>query len=207
MHKRPITYTNLDGKVVTENFYFNLTVDEVAHLELDMPGGLSNYWIKLVEDKDAGKMLHAFKDLIAVSYGEREGEFFMKETESGYSRGRRFLQHPAYHVLFLELLGTSSSDEAFTDFLKAVVPEELSKEMEAGTVKLPETDRTPQIADSPVQDRTDDAAITHERADLLAMTDEEFNAAVGTDMKEWTQDVLQVAFIRKGRLQAKSADE
>lgn len=205
MHKRPITYTNLDGKVVTENFYFNLTVDEVAHLELDMPGGLSNYWIKLVEDRDAGKMLHAFKDLIAVSYGEREGEFFMKETESGYSRGRRFLQHPAYHVLFLELLGTSSSDEAFTDFLKAVVPEELSKEMEAGTVKLPETDRTPQVAQNgdpsgmPVE-RTKPEE--YSRQELLEMPQSEFDAMIGTDMKNWSPEVLQVAFLRKGRIQA-----
>lgn len=76
MLKRPITYSVNDGEttvVKTANFYFNLEVDEVAHLELDMPGGLSNYWIKLVEDKDAGKMLHAFKDLIAAAYGERDG--------------------------------------------------------------------------------------------------------------------------------------
>lgn len=219
MLKRPITYTNNDGVTVTKNFYFDLEVDELAILELNWPGGLSKYWIKLIEDRDAGKMLVSFKELIAAAYGERDGEdFFLKETESGYPLGRRFLQHRAYHALFMELLGEQSDDDAFSKFLKAIVPPELAARMDENpnitAAELAALSNAPSDArvqdDVPVFDPStakieSDSDLEpapkdeYNRQDLLAMSQEDFDKEFGTDPSKWDKVVLQVAFQRKNQ--------
>ena len=40
MFKKPITWTDYDGKEITEDFYFNLTRAEVMEMELGTEGGL-----------------------------------------------------------------------------------------------------------------------------------------------------------------------
>lgn len=214
MLKRPITYTDLDGKNVTKNFYFNLTVPEVSELEFRMDGStMSTYWAKMVEDKNAGAMLRAFKDLISASYGVRDGEEFLKETESGYSLGRRFLQHPAYSALFLELLGPDAdNEEFFKNFLLGVVPSELRTEMveKSGTLSVVPDEIQDASVPTPVMTPTsisvvpqDEAeagpkkAEDHSRDELLAMSQEEFDVLAGTDPQKMSPAVLQVAFQRK----------
>ena len=214
MLKRPITYTNNDGATVTKNFYFDLQVDELALLELNWPGGLSKYWIKLIEDRDAGKMLSSFKDLIAAAYGERDGEdFFLKETESGYSLGRRFLQHKAYHVLFLELLGADADDDEFSKFLKGLVPPELAAQMDANpditAAELAALSNAP--SDAKVQDdvpkptdtNPEKSIMDYGRDELLVMDDELFDKLAGTDPQQWNPIVMGIAYQRKAEKQAR----
>ena len=43
MLKQEITYTDLDGKKITETFYFHLSKMEVLELEQEFPGGLGEY--------------------------------------------------------------------------------------------------------------------------------------------------------------------
>lgn len=197
MHKRSISFLDLDGDLRTQDFYFNMTMPEVTELELDMPGGMSNYWISMVENKDAKNMLKSFKDLISMAYGERadDGITFLKEDPiTGRPLGRRFLQTGAYVSLFLELLGPKATSNDFVEFLKAVLPVELVESMpeDLENVQLPQTES---VLKSVQAEKT---LIEHySRKEQLDMSQEQFDQLAGTDPQKWTHEIMQVAFQRK----------
>lgn len=206
MHKRSISFHDLDGDLRTQDFYFNLTMPEVTELELDMPGGMSNYWVSMVETKDAKNMLRSFKDLISRAYGERQddGITFLKEDPlTGRPLGRRFLQTGAYTSLFLELLGPTATSNDFVEFLKAVLPKELGESMpkDLENVQLPVTQT---VLQSVPAEKT---KIEHySRQEQLDMSQEKFDELAGTDPQKWTHPVMQVAFQRKSIEDAKTAN-
>lgn len=202
---RPIKYNDLDGVLRTENFHFNLSLSEVAELELDMPGGLSEHMMRAVEQRDAKTVLAIFKRLVTFAYGERtpDGKYFLKENENGYQLGRMFLQHPAYNSLFLDLLGENASDEAFLEFLTGCLPKELID-------KMPSTEDIPKIleerrASGTVQSPANAAekkATDYSREELLDMTDEEFTAVAGLEPTKMDPEILKVAFQRRATSQS-----
>jgi hypothetical protein len=199
MLKRSISFHDLDGDLRTQDFYFNLSMPEVTELEVDMPGGMSGYWIRMVENKDAKNMVRSFKELIAMAYGERadDGVTFLKEDPiTGRPLGRKFLQTDAYTTLFLELLGPQATDMDFVNFLKAVLPQELVDNMpeDLTDIKLP-----PSQAVTAVSDTGERTADQHTREELLALSDEEFDKLAGTDPQAWSRHVMQVAFQRRNQ--------
>lgn len=206
MYKRSISFLDLDGDLRTQDFYFNITMPEVTELELDMPGGMSNYWISMVETKDAKNMLKSFKDLISMSYGERadDGITFLKEDPiTGRPLGRRFLQTGAYTTLFLELLGPQATSNDFVEFLKNVLPVELVDSMpkDLENVQLPPAQS---VLKSVPAEKTE---IEHySRKEQLDMSQERFDELAGTDPQKWTHPVMQVAFQRKSIEDAKGAN-
>jgi hypothetical protein len=207
MYKRSITFFDLDGDVRTQDFWFNLTMPEVTELELEMPGGMSNYWISMVDNKDAKNMLKSFKDLIAMSYGERldDGITFLKEDPiTGRPLGRRFLQTFAYAALFLELLGPKATSNDFVEFLRAVMPAELAEAMpkDLENVQLPPTQSVLQAVPA---EKTEIEHYT--RKEQLEMSQEKFDELAGTDPQKWTHPVMQVAFQRKTLADAKANPE
>lgn len=195
MLKRSISFHDLDGDLRTQDFYFNLSMPEVTELEVDMPGGMSNYWISMVERKDAKNMLKSFKDLISMAYGERadDGVTFLKEDPiTGRPLGRKFLQTDAYTTLFLELLGPQASNMDFVNFLKAILPQELVENMpeDMEDIKLPP-------AVSPVADNGERTIEQYSRQELLELPQEKFDELAGTDPQKWSREVMGVAFQRK----------
>lgn len=204
MLKRSISFHDLDGDLRTQDFYFNLTMPEVTELEVEMPGGMSNYWISMVARKDAKNMLKSFKDLISMAYGERgdDGVTFLKEDPiTGRPLGRRFLQTDAYTTLFLELLGPQASSSDFVEFLKAVLPQELVQNMpeDMDDIKLPTPEQAPALTAQQMADRTVDQ---YSREELLALSDEEFDKLAGTDPQQWSRSVMQTAFQRRNAAQS-----
>lgn len=198
MLKKAIAYKDLDGVLRTEDFYFDLSVPEVTELEVSMPGGMSAHWTRIVERKDAKEMLKSFKDLIAMAYGERseDGRYFLKEDDNGRRLGRLFLQSPAYSVLFMELLGTESSDDAFTEFLKGCVPSELLDKMPTEPVKLPAAGEGTDDETTPEDKRTVEQ---YSRQELLDMPQVRFDKLAGTDPTKWSRPVMEIAFQRKSQ--------
>lgn len=190
MLKYPITFKNLDGEPITRNFYFNLSVPEITELEAGMAGGISEHWVDLVERKDTGGILLALKNIVSMAYGVRDddGITFNKSEEIS----RRFLQSDAYSVLFIELFGPQAANDAFFNWLKAVVPPEALEHMPS---ELPVKEA---VSDGKaVVERT--KAEEFSKAELLAMTDEKFSELAGTDPSKMTRDVLLVAMQRKER--------
>ena len=83
MYKKEMTYTDYNGNVRTENFYFNLTKAEVIEMELEVAGGLEAYINKIVAEQDLPRLIKIFKDLLLRSYGEKslDGKRFIKSDE------------------------------------------------------------------------------------------------------------------------------
>lgn len=186
MRKHPITFNNLDGEPITRDFYFNLSVPEFAELEYSLKGGVSAYWVDIVERKDSGAVLAAFKDLVGRAFGIRDedGVTFNKSPEIS----RKFMQSDAYTKLFMQFFGPDASNDAFVNWLRGIVPPELAEKM---PTTLPVQEGNPQA----LTNRT--KAEEYTREELLAMDNAEFDRVAGTDPMTMSREVLMVAMQRR----------
>lgn len=137
MLKKTMTFKDLDGNDVTEDFYFNLTTAEIAEMELGKEGGFGVYLQTLIESNDGGKIIAAFKDILKASVGKRseDGRRFIKNQDII----DEFMQSNAYSDLFMEL---ATNTDLASEFIKSIVPAEAKDAVEKGQpvtdLKLPE---------------------------------------------------------------------
>ena len=143
MLKKAITFKDLDGNDVTEDFYFNLSKAEITELQFSKDGGLLEFLRKIINSKDAGQVIGTFKEIVSSCVGKRseDGRRFIKSQEIT----DEFLQSDAYSVLFMELL-TDAGKAA--EFIKGIVPADLAEgitEEKIAELSLPEeeTDSRP----------------------------------------------------------------
>lgn len=117
MLKKTITYTDYDGNVRTEDFWFHLNQVELAAMEAGAEGGMKKMLEKIVSDKDAKRMMETFTELILKSYGEKsnDGRRFIKSAEMSTA----FSQTEAYNELFTELV--TNADKA-AEFVSGIIP-------------------------------------------------------------------------------------
>ena len=117
MVKKKMTYTDYDGVERTEEFYFNLTKAEVMEMELSTDGGMTTMLQKIIDSKDARRIITVFKELLLKAYGEKspDGKRFMKSKEISDA----FAQTEAYSNLFIEL---ATDATAAADFVNGIVP-------------------------------------------------------------------------------------
>lgn len=129
MLKKTITYTDFNGKSVTEDFYFNLTKAEVAEMEVNassidaqgnVSGGMQDMLNAVVNSGSGAKIISVFKDLIKRSIGVKseDGRFFNKSPHLF----EEFEMSAAYSEFFVELL---SDPDAAADFVKGIMPVDL----------------------------------------------------------------------------------
>ena len=121
MLKKAITYQDLDGNDVTEEFYFNLSKAEIAELELSVEGGLAAQLAQILKDNQPGQIIKSFKRIIMLSVGRRseDGKRFIKNDEVR----DEFMQTDAYSVMFMELC-TDAVKAA--EFIKGVIPADVA---------------------------------------------------------------------------------
>jgi hypothetical protein len=126
MLRKTITFEDLDGNPLTEDFYFNLTAAEIAEMEMGKEGGFMDYLQRIVAAQDAVAIVSTFKDILKSSYGvrSRDNKRFIKSDEVWLD----FMQSDAYSVLFLELI---TDADASAEFIQAIVPKDL-----AGKIKI-----------------------------------------------------------------------
>lgn len=119
MLKKNIKYVDYDGNERTEDFYFNLNKAEVIELQLGTVGGLTKTLEKIVQEKDASRIIEYFKTLILKAYGEKsaDGRRFIKSQELRDA----FEQTEAYSELFMEL---ASDAKMAAEFINGVLPKE-----------------------------------------------------------------------------------
>lgn len=117
MLKKTITYTDYNGLQRTEDYYFNLSMAEVAEMELSVNGGLSETLKRIVDAKEIPSLIKIFKDLILKAYGEKspDGKRFIKSEELSTA----FSQTEAYSTLFMELATDSTAAAAF---INGIIP-------------------------------------------------------------------------------------
>lgn len=134
MLKKTITYQDMDGNDITEDFYFNLNKAEITEMELSHEGGYSEYLKRVIESKDGGEIIGAFKEIIKASVGRRseDGKRFIKSEEIT----NEFLQTDAYSVLFMDLV---TNADAAAEFVRGISPADMAAQMTGEEAK----DETP----------------------------------------------------------------
>ncbi|MBP5598093.1 MAG: hypothetical protein J6Y02_22180 [Pseudobutyrivibrio sp.] len=117
MLKETITYHDLDGNEITEDFYFNLYQSECAELSFSKKGGLADYVKKITEEEDGDKLVALFKEVILKAYGVRgsDGKSFKKSPELAEA----FSQTEAYSILFMKMV---TDDKEAARFLNGIAP-------------------------------------------------------------------------------------
>lgn len=123
MLKRDITFEDFDGNTVTETFYFNISKTELIELEVEHGQSLQSWLQKVQKEKDAKALVHEFKRIVLLAYGEKSdnGREFRKSDELS----KNFSYTNAYSELFLEL---ATDDEAAAKFIKGILPKDLVEE-------------------------------------------------------------------------------
>ena len=134
MLKKTITYSDLDGNPVTEDFYFNLSKAEIAEMELSHEGGFSAYLQRIIESQNGAEIIATFKNIVMGAVGRRseDGRRFIKSEEIT----NEFLQTDAYSQMFMELVTDS---EAAAEFVRAIVPADMAEAVanESGGTDVP----------------------------------------------------------------------
>lgn len=124
MVKKTIKYTDYDGNVRTEDFYFNFSKAEFMEMELGTTGRFSNMCQKIIHTNDEPGLIKIFKDFLLKAYGEKslDGKRFVKSEEISTA----FSQTEAYSELFMEL--ARDADKA-ANFINSLVPKDMLDEM------------------------------------------------------------------------------
>jgi hypothetical protein len=134
MIKKTITYTDYNGTLRTEDFFFNITKAEAADIELGIDGGFSEMANQIVKSQSKPKLLEIFKKMIRLSYGVKsaEGRRFMKSD----AIWDEFAQTEAYSILFMEL---GSNAEKAAEFFNGILPADVVKEASKATPAIEAT--------------------------------------------------------------------
>lgn len=179
MLKKTITYQDWDGNSVTEDFYFNINEAELIELEVSLgKKGFMETVKEAINAETNDVVVDAFKRLIRLSIGKRDGKLFVKNDEIT----NEFMQTNAYPALFMELVTNASSGAAFVN---GIMPQtlvdkaasdknQLVMDMQAKTeeMKLPEA--IPAVPVSQENLENVEAAARPLAADFAAMSAEEF---------------------------------
>lgn len=142
MFAREFTYPGYDGKEHKETWWFNLSIAELAELQLSTTDGLDGMMRRMLRENKPGEVVMAFKSLILKSVGERsvDGRKFIKKEIPGRPWGEiaeDFKETPAYAQLFLELVSDSKN---LTEFLLKVIPEEVATKINNTSKEIPEAE-------------------------------------------------------------------
>lgn len=131
MLTKTLTYKDYDNEERTETFYFNISKAELTQMNMSTAGGMTRRLERIVGTKDNPSLIRQFTEIFDMSYGVKsdDGRKFMKSPEILAD----FKATAAYSILFMELLGT---DDAASEFVKAVLPSDLVAEAEKeGAIK------------------------------------------------------------------------
>lgn len=122
MLKKTVTYIDFDGNERTEDFFFNLTEQEIAEMELSTEGGLGNFINKAVAAKSQVELIELFKKLILAAYGVKsaDGRRFVKND----TVREDFMSTQAFSDIYMELV--QDADKA-SSFFNGIVPKEKNK--------------------------------------------------------------------------------
>ena len=168
MLKKTITFEDLDGNLVTDDFYFHLSKAEIAEMELTKTGGLETYIRGIVAAEDRAEIVKFFKQIISMSVGARgaDGRQFIKNDEVRDA----FEQTDAYSVLFMEL---ATDADAGAAFINGIVPRGMNPDSDKPAPPVIPTPRPDVVAGETVPTPKDLTDMTEEqlrarRAELQA---------------------------------------
>lgn len=190
---KTITYDSVDGKeTFTEDFYFNLNKIEVIALQIKDKRGLLAVLEAMSENNDAAAAYDWIQEIVLLAHGRKsaDGKGFTKTEELNLS----FKQSEAFVNMVFELLENAATTGAqfFNELISEKMRQEIIEANEKIKANLPtETPELP-AAVAPSKKSTD-----YTRDELLAMSEREFEALVGSDIRKMSSQELAIAMQRK----------
>lgn len=128
---KKMNYKDFDGNDVTDEFLFNLTEAEVSEWLLTNEGyTIDKVLNSMAKKRNARDIILAVKDLILRSYGEKSLDgrrFIKKDPIDGHNLSDDFAATNAFSDLLLSLV---TDAEAASTFMKAILPEDLAKNVD-----------------------------------------------------------------------------
>lgn len=120
MYVKEVEYTDFNGVVRKEKFYFNLTKAEILDMELGKTGGFTEYIKKVIEAQDTPTLMSLFKSLLLKSYGVKsdDGRRFIKNDQVR----EEFEQTQAFSDLYMTL---ALDDEEASKFVNGIIPADM----------------------------------------------------------------------------------
>lgn len=123
MFKKTIEFEDFDGNKVVEDFYFHISMTELAAMahgadELAMR-------VKKIENEKNGlAILHEFREIVRLGCGQRseDKKRFIKTPETQSA----LLDSPAFDVLVMEMM---ADPKKMADFIAQLFPEKMKNEM------------------------------------------------------------------------------
>lgn len=133
MITKNITFEDLNGNEITQQFHFNLSKAELIAMQTRDKGGFDRKLRQIAESQDVKGMIDTIEEFILMSYGEKaeDGISFIK-VRNGVRLAENFKNTDAYSVLFMEL---ANSPEALTEFLTGIMPRDLAEKAKAEFAK------------------------------------------------------------------------
>ena len=162
MIKQTITYHDLEGQQVTEDFYFHMNKAEVAKLFIYNNADDPEAWLnEITTSKDGKVIVDTFESIVRMAYGVKDenGKRFKKGEEVWLD----FYESDAYSEFFVKLV----TDATFAaEFVNGIMPASLRAEATAELGEL--TKRPVEDVELPVRDYS---TLTQE--ELVALPQEE----------------------------------
>lgn len=170
--RRTIVFPDLDGNMTEKEYYFQLGKTDALEMDITHEKDPAAFMKAIVEDKDSRKMLAVWKELLFRSVGVREGNRLVKNEDVL----NEFRESGAYEQFFSDLI---EMDDAGASFFVSIMPADIQKQ---------------------VQEQS--ATRIYSKQELLDMTDAEFDAVAGTDVRNMTPEHMQIAFQRRSNSKA-----
>lgn len=123
MLKKRITYTDFDGVERTEEFYFNLTEQELVEWNLMTAGGVEGFLKAAVDAKRNSQLAELFKKLIMMAYGVKSADG--RKFEKNDAVREDFASTQAFSDLYIELI--SDADKA-SEFFNGIMPKKVQQQ-------------------------------------------------------------------------------
>lgn len=181
MLKKTLTYKTVDGDLVTEDFYFNLTKAELAMLAMSGDGEDLAHRVKaMIQLQDGRGIVNEFVKILQMSYGKKseDGKRFIKDPEIW----KEFTQTEAYSDLVMEVL---TDPEKSAAFINGLIPQDMQARVEE---QMKAAGETGIVVRKPKQLKD------YTQAELRELSREEFQALLdSTASSHWTKDALVVA--------------
>lgn len=123
--KRTISFLDLDGNRVEEDWYFALDESDAADTDIAHKDNLETYLSEITKNKDSKSWLGVMKELLFAAVGRREGKLLVK----GEDILRDFKFGGAYKQLFSELIEMEDAGaEFFASMMSASVQKKIAEE-------------------------------------------------------------------------------
>lgn len=125
MFKDTRTYTDFNGNVRTEDFYFHLSTPELMKMQLSSKDGYDKYMERIMTSDNGEELIKAFEGIILKAYGVKsdDGRTFKKSEEIS----KEYSQTQAFVDLYMDL--ATDSDFA-AKFMNGIIPKNFNEEVD-----------------------------------------------------------------------------